>query len=97
MLSPRANIHRSHLPAPGEIGYIRGLSTIDPRRRCIVSHYPLYDSLIIATALVFTRFMCVFWTTRKSDALVVSGLTRFSERVFYLEGNYDSDSQAFIG
>ncbi len=41
----RQNIHRSKLPPPGAIGHIVGLSTVDPRRKCIVSHYPLCDNL----------------------------------------------------
>lgn len=61
MLSPRANIHRSHLPALGEIGHIMGLSTIDPRRRCIVSHYPLCDSpdyrYSVGIHTVYVRFL----------------------------------------
>lgn len=40
----RQNVHHSKLPPPGTIGYIVGLSTINPRRPCIVSHYPLTDS-----------------------------------------------------
>jgi len=33
------NIHRSKLPQPGEIGHIVGLSTINPKRRCIVEAF----------------------------------------------------------
>jgi hypothetical protein len=40
----RQNTHRSKLPKPGEIGYIFGLSIVNPHRKCIVSHYPLCDS-----------------------------------------------------
>jgi hypothetical protein len=40
----RQNTHRSKLPKPGAIGHIVGLSIVDPRRKCIVSHYPLCDS-----------------------------------------------------
>lgn len=40
----RQNFHYSKLPTPGEIGYIVGLQTVDPRRKCIVSHYPLCDN-----------------------------------------------------
>lgn len=40
----RQNLHRSKLPSPGAVGYIVGLSTVNPRRKCIVSHYPLCDS-----------------------------------------------------
>lgn len=40
----RQNIHHSKLPAPGTIGHIVGLSTVNPKRPCIVSHYPLCDS-----------------------------------------------------
>ena len=37
------NTHRHRLPAAGEIGRIVGLSTVNPKRRCIVSHFPLSD------------------------------------------------------
>lgn len=40
----RQNIHRSKLPKLGAIGHIVGLSTVNPCRKCIVSHYPLCDS-----------------------------------------------------
>jgi len=40
----RQNVYHSNLPPPGAIGHIVGLSTIDPRRKCMVSHYPLCDS-----------------------------------------------------
>ncbi len=40
----RQNIHHSKLPPPGAVGHIVGLSMVDPRRKCIVSHYPLCDS-----------------------------------------------------
>lgn len=40
----RQNIHRSKLPLPGAIGHIAGLHTVNPRRKCIVSHFPLCDS-----------------------------------------------------
>ena len=40
----RQNIHRSKLPRPGAIGHIAGLHTVNPRRKCIVSHFPLCDS-----------------------------------------------------
>jgi hypothetical protein len=57
----RQNIHRSKLPKPGEIGYIVGLSTVDPRRKCIVSHYPLCDSAdyrySIGIHTVWVRFL----------------------------------------
>jgi hypothetical protein len=39
----RQNFHRSKLP-PGAIGHIVGLSTVNPHRKCIVSHYPLCES-----------------------------------------------------
>ena len=40
----RQNIHHSKLPPPSSIGHIVGLSTVDPRRKCIVIAYPLTDS-----------------------------------------------------
>ena len=42
--SKRQNFHHSKLPRPGAVGFIRGLSSVSPRRKCIVSHYPLTDS-----------------------------------------------------
>ncbi|CAG0926574.1 hypothetical protein PLCT1_00098 [Planctomycetaceae bacterium] len=41
----RQNIHHAKLPPPGAVGHIVGLSTVDPRRKCIVSHYPLCDNV----------------------------------------------------
>lgn len=40
----RQNIHHSKLPQAGDMGHIVGLSTIDPRRLCLVSHFPLCDN-----------------------------------------------------
>lgn len=42
----RQNIHRSKLPSPSAIGRIVGLSTVNPRRKCIVIAYPLCDGAI---------------------------------------------------
>lgn len=42
----RQNFHHSKLPPPGAIGRIVGLSTVNPRRKCIVSHYPLCDNIL---------------------------------------------------
>ena len=42
----RQNIHRSKLPKPGAIGHIVGLSTVNPRRKCLISHYPLCDNVL---------------------------------------------------
>jgi hypothetical protein len=42
--SSRQNVHHSKLPKPGEMGHIVGLSTVNPRRKCIVIAYPLTDS-----------------------------------------------------
>lgn len=57
----RQNIHHSKLPPPGAIGYIVGLSTGNPRRKCIVSHYPLCDSANYRFGLgihtIFVRFL----------------------------------------
>ncbi|MBN8639818.1 MAG: hypothetical protein J0M07_31180 [Anaerolineae bacterium] len=60
MLSPCANFHHSKLPEPGTIGWIVGLSTIDPKRKCIVSHYPLCDNILPYSRgihTVFVRFL----------------------------------------
>ena len=38
------NTHRHRLPAAGELGRIVGLCTVNPKRRCIVSHFPLSDA-----------------------------------------------------
>jgi hypothetical protein len=60
MLTPKANVHHSRLPAPGAVGHIVGLSTIDPQRKCIVSHYPLCDNMLpysIGIHTVFVRFL----------------------------------------
>ena len=45
MLTLLANIHHSRLPAPGAIGRIVGLTSIDPARRCIAESYPLSDNV----------------------------------------------------
>ncbi|HUN08207.1 MAG TPA: hypothetical protein PLQ56_16495 [Aggregatilineales bacterium] len=42
----RQNYHHSKLPAPGAIGHIVGLSTVNSRRKCMVIAYPLCDSAI---------------------------------------------------
>ena len=62
MLTPhRQNVHRSRLPDPGAIGHIVGLASVDSRRRCIVSHYPLTDSpdyhYSLGIHTVFVRFL----------------------------------------
>lgn len=62
MLKPeRQNIHRSKLPPPGTIGRIVGLRTVNPRRKCIVSHYPLCDSAYyrysIGIHTIWVRFL----------------------------------------
>lgn len=60
MLTPRANIHHSRLPVPGAVGHIVGLSVIDPRRKCIVSHYPLCDNVLpysIGIHTIYVRFL----------------------------------------
>lgn len=41
----RQNIHHSKLPQVGAVGYIIGLSMVNPRRKCIVIAYPLYDNV----------------------------------------------------
>lgn len=42
----RQDFHHSKLPAPGTIGNIVGLSTVNPRRKCIVIAYPLCDNVL---------------------------------------------------
>ncbi len=41
----RQNFHHSKLPKSGAVGRIVGLSTINPRRKCIVIAYPLCDNV----------------------------------------------------
>lgn len=41
----RQNFHHSKLPKPGTIGCIVGLSTVHPRRKCIIIAYPLCDNV----------------------------------------------------
>lgn len=56
----RQNFHRSKLPPPGAVGHIVGLSTVNPRRKCIVSHYPLCDNVLpysIGIHTVWVRFL----------------------------------------
>jgi hypothetical protein len=57
----RKNTHRSKLPPPGALGHIVGLRTVDPRRKCIVSHYPLCDNpdyrYSIGIHTVWVRFL----------------------------------------
>jgi len=57
----RQNTHHSKLPPPGAVGRIIGLSTVNPRRKCIVSHYPLCDSadyrFSIGIHTVWVRFL----------------------------------------
>jgi hypothetical protein len=56
----RQNIHRSKLPPPGTIGHIVGLRTVDPRRKCVVSHYPLCDNVrpySLGIHTVWVRFL----------------------------------------
>jgi hypothetical protein len=71
MLTPRANVHHSRLPTPGAVGHIVGLSTIDPQRKCIVSHYPLCDNVrpySIGIHTVYVRFL------DNREELCVSGI-----------------------
>lgn len=60
MLTSHSNFHHSKLPKAGTIGHIVGLSTIDSTRKCIVSHYPLYDNILlysIGIHTVYIRFL----------------------------------------
>jgi hypothetical protein len=42
----RQNTHRRPLPTLGTIGRIVGLSTVNPRRKCMVVAYPLCDGAL---------------------------------------------------
>jgi hypothetical protein len=53
----RQNIQRSKLPKPGAIGRIVGLSTVNPRRKCIVSHCPLCDNVLPYSRGIHTVFV----------------------------------------
>ena len=57
----RQNFHHSKLPKPGSVGHIVGLTTVDPKRLCVVSHYPLTDSadyrFSIGIHTAFVRFL----------------------------------------
>ena len=56
----RQNVHHSKLPKPGAVGHIVGLSTINPRRKCIVVAYPLCDNVLpysIGIHTVFVRLL----------------------------------------
>jgi len=56
----RQNTHHSKLPPTGAVGHIVGLSTVNPRRKCIVSHYPLSDNVLPYSRgihTVFVRFL----------------------------------------
>jgi len=60
MLTTIGNIHHSKLPKRGTIGYILGLPTVDPKRKCIVSHYPLCDNVLpysIGIHTIYVRFL----------------------------------------
>jgi hypothetical protein len=67
----RQNIHHSKLPQPGEVGHVLGLPMIEPRRRCIVSHYPLCDNV-----LVYSRGIHTVWVRflDNSELRRISGL-----------------------
>ena len=58
--SQRQNFHYSKLPKPGAVGRIVGLSTVNPRRKCIVIAYPLCDNVLpysIGIHTVYVRFL----------------------------------------
>jgi hypothetical protein len=60
LTNKRQNVHRSKLPAPGTIGCIVGLPTINPHRKCIVVAYPLCDNVrpySIGIHTMFVRFL----------------------------------------
>ena len=53
----RQNTHHSKLPQPGAEGHIVGLSTVNPQRKCIVSHYPLCDNVWPYSHGIHTMFV----------------------------------------
>jgi hypothetical protein len=56
----RQNVHHSKLSKSGELGRIVGLSTINPRRKCIVIAFPLCDNIrpySIGIHTMFVRFL----------------------------------------
>lgn len=56
----RQNVHHSKLPQSGAVGHIVGLSTVNPKRKCIVSHYPLCDNVLpysMGIHTVYVRFL----------------------------------------
>lgn len=56
----RQNFHHSKLPTVGAIGHLVGLQTVDPCRRCIISHFPLCDNVLpysIGIHTVWVRFL----------------------------------------
>jgi len=60
MLTPYANFHHSKLPDTGALVHIVVLSTVDPQRKCIVSHYPLCDNVLpysLGIHTVYVRFL----------------------------------------
>jgi hypothetical protein len=50
----RQNVHHSKLPWPGAVGWIIGLSTVDPHRKCIVVAYPLCDNVCLYSVGIHT-------------------------------------------
>lgn len=71
----RQNFHHSKLPKPGSVGHIVGLSTINPRRKCIVVAYPLCDN-VRPYRSAFIPAGYDFWITVTSSASAASGLRR---------------------
>jgi hypothetical protein len=56
----RQNFHHAKLPRPGTFGRIVGLSTTNPRRKCIVIAYPLCDNVrpySIGIHICWVRFL----------------------------------------
>lgn len=56
----RQNYHHSKLPGLGEIGNIVGLSTVNPKRKCIVEYFPLCDNILpysLGIHTVVVRFL----------------------------------------
>lgn len=51
------NIHQSKLPQPGAVGHMVGLSTVNPRRKCIVVAYPLCDNVWPYSHGIHTMFV----------------------------------------
>lgn len=71
----RQNFHHAKLPKPGAVGYVVGLSTVNPRRKCIVSHYMRCDNV-----LPYRRSIHTVWV--RFSAFWFEGLLKLTKRLF---------------